>query len=145
IDPVELVSGADRQVRLSDDHLLPFNAANRIPRRPLRVIDEAEGKAAPTVARLDSGLVIESRDEGAVILLAGAADEPWGAWAADAVLLVAGVKALEGAEAGLRAARIRLVALALDGGAVDAAIARLRPRLGRAGLMVLEAGLALEV
>jgi len=143
IDGVELVSGADRIVRLGAVDVPAFDAQGWAPKRKLRMIDEGEA-GAPEVSRLDGGLVIESGDEASLVLLAGAGAPAFGLWADDAVLVVAGADALGAAEAALRGARVKLVALAVDGD-VDAAVARLKPLLGRAGLMVLEAGLALEV
>src|SRR5690606_36906616 len=145
IDGVELVSGADRIVRLGDGGLPAFDAEGWVPKRKLRVIDAAESVArAPVVSRIGGGLVIESGDEASVVLVSGAGDAAFGLWADDSVVIVAGDAALDAGEAALRGARVKLVALALEAG-VDGAVARLRPLRGRAGLMVLEAGLALEV
>jgi hypothetical protein len=91
-------------------------------------------------------MLVEAVSEPPLVLVAGAVP-PFGRWADDSVVVLLGdgeaMAAL--AEGLLDAARPRLLALASTEAAVDFVIAALRERLGGAGLVAMEPGLALEV
>jgi len=149
IDRAELVSGADRVLRLAaaDEALATIDPAGWRRRPPPRAIDEDNGPAPVHAFRVGAGaMLIEAVSEPPLVLVAGAAP-PFGRWADDSVVILLGdgeaMAAL--AEGLLDAARPRLLALASTEEAVDFVIAALRERLGGAGLVAMEPGLALEV
>jgi hypothetical protein len=149
IDRAELVSGADRVLRLadSDETLATVDPAGWRRRPPPRAIDEDNAPAPVHAFRVGAGaMLVEAVSEPPLILLAGDAP-PFGRWADDAVIVLFGDgTAMAALAAGLLdAARPRLLALASTQEAVDFVIAALRERLDGAGLMAMEPGLALEV
>jgi hypothetical protein len=149
IDRAELVSGADRVLRLADgdEALATIDPAGWRRRPPPRAIDEETTPAAIHAFRIGGGaMLIEAVTEPPLVLVA-ADVPPFGRWADDSVVVLFGDGAAMTAlaEGLLDAARPRLLALASTQEAVDFVIATLRERLGGTGLMSLEPGLALEV
>jgi len=149
IDEAELVSGADRVLRLvgADEALTEMDPAEWRPRRVPRAIDE-EGAPPPVHAyRIGAGsMLIDAVGEPQLVLVSDAAPS-FGRWADGAVVVLLGVgEAMSAlAEGLLDAARPKLIALAGDEEAIDFAVAALRENLGGAGLVSMEKGLALEV
>lgn len=146
IDAAELVSGAETVTAMASDDIPPFDTASWTPRRRGRLIDEDEGDEALSLYRLGSeGLVADSADEG-VLVLHGEGTQ-WGRWADGAVVVLtgSGVKCAAAGTALLEIVRPRLIALAVGDAEIDIAFETLAPLLGDAGLIVLEAGLAVEV
>ena len=147
IDPAELVSGADSVIAGLGETLPALDTARWKPRKPPRLLDE--GEARPVIEAWSAGagaLLIDAVGEPPLLLVAG--DVPaLGRWAESAVVALFGD--------GERLARLgrmvlddtppRLLALAGDETAIDAAIPALRDRLDGTGLVSLEAGLALEI
>lgn len=149
IDRAELVSGADRVLRLAgaDEALVDLDPAEWRPRRVSRAIDE-EGLLPPVHSyRIAPGAVlVDAVGEPPLVVLSDQAPS-FGRWADGAVVVLLGVgEAMSAlAEGLLDAARPRLIALAGDEIAIDFAVAALRENLGGAGLVSMEKGLALEV
>lgn len=146
IDAAELVSGAETVAAMASGDIPAFDPASWTPRKRGRLIDEDEGDEALSLYHLgNSGLVADSADEGVLVLHGEGAE--WRRWADTAVIVLSGSGA-ECAAAGaalLEIARPRLIALAVDDAEIDIAFETLAPLLGDAGLIVLEAGLAVEV
>lgn len=145
IDRAELVSGADRVIAGFGAALEVIDAgAWKPPRvRPLEADAAPVGVAAYRVG--DRALLVHADGEAPLLLMAG---EPplTGRWVGDAVVVLFGDGAAlaERGAAVLESTPPRLIALAGDEAAIDAAIPALRDRLDGAGLVALEAGLALE-
>jgi len=148
IDAGELVSGAQTVVSAASGDIPAFDPATWTPRRRGRLIDEAEGDEALSLYRLGArGLVADSADEGLLAIADSGAETQWGRWADNGIVVLGGTGAQcagQGA-ALLEIARPKLIALAVDDGGIDAAFDGLAPQLGDASLIVLEAGLAVEV
>lgn len=145
IDRTELVSGADRVIsRFGADLERVDTVAWKPPRlRPL------EADTAPVTVSVycvgDGAVLVHAEGEAPLLLVAGAAPRA-GRWIADAVVVLfgSGAALAERGAAVLESTPPRLIALAGDEAAIDAAIPALRDRLDGAGLVSLEAGLALE-
>ena len=147
IDAAELVSGADVVVDALGAGLPVADTARWRPRKLPRMLDE--GEELPKVETWSAGpgaLLVEAVGEPPLLLLAG--DVPaLGRWADGAVVVLFGDGAalIRRGLAVLADAPPRLLALAGDEAAVDMAIPALRDGLDGAGLVSLDAGLALEV
>jgi len=149
IDRAELVSGADRVLRLAgaDEALVELDPAEWRPRRAQRAIDEEQAPQPIHAYRIGAGaMLVDAVGEPPLVLLSDQAPS-FGRWADGAVVVLFGVgEAMSALAEGLFvAARPRLVALAGDEVAIDFAVATLRENLNGAGLVSLEKGLALEV
>lgn len=144
-DAAEIVSGADRVLSSGDAELHVFDASLWTPAAPVRPLDMTDADRAVRIARLGAGFVLESRDEPLLAVLEGADGVAEGRWADDAVLIAVGAQDIALAAQALEVARPKQLLLALDAGALDDAIAHLRPRLGRAGLIALDPALAIEI
>lgn len=147
IDTAELVSGADVVLETLGAGLPAVDTAKWRPRKLPRMLDE--GEELPKVEVWSAGqgaLLVEAVGEPPLLLLAG--DVPaLGRWADGAVVALFG----DGAALSRMGLAVladtppRLIALAGDEAAVDMAISTLRAGLDGAGLVSLDAGLALEV
>ena len=147
IDKAELVSGADMVVDAFGAGLQAVDTASWRPRKLPRMLDE--GEELPKVEAWSAGagaMLVEAVGEPPLLLLVG--DVPrLGRWADGAVVALFG----GGKELSLMGLAVladtppRLIALAGDEAAVDAAISALREGLDGAGLVALEAGMALEI
>lgn len=147
IDAAELVSGADRVIERFGAGLAPVDAATWQPRKLPRLLDAGEGLPGVEAWALGGqALLVEAAGEPPLVVSRGKVPD-LGRWAADAVVVLFGDGAAlsEAGSALLAAGPVRLVALAGDEAAVDIAIGALRDRLDGAGLVSLEAGLALEI
>ncbi|MGB3335753.1 MAG: hypothetical protein WBA73_01095 [Devosia sp.] len=147
IDAAELVSGADTVIAGFGTELPTLDVTRWKPRKPPRLLDEAE--VAPPVEAWSAGtgaVLIDAVDEPPLLLVAGDVP-PLGRWAEGAVVTLFGDGAalVRLAETALDDTPPRLLALAGDEAAIDTAIAALRNRLDGTGLVSLEAGLALEI
>lgn len=150
IDRHELVSGADRVFALAGDaaNLPLLDPAKWRPRVLPKIIDETAPPQEVVLHRIGEGAVlIDATGEPPVVLAAGSRQPAFGRWAdgAVAVLFGNGDAMLTNGLLLLDVARPRLVALAADEPALDAAIAALREHLDGAALVAMEPGLALEV
>ena len=147
IDAAELVSGADLVIGGFGAELAGVDVASWKPRRPVRLLDEGESLLEVECRSLGAeAVVVDADGEAPLVLIAGEVPA-LGRWAESAVVVLFGDGAGLG-EAGqaLLEQRVpRLVALAGDEAAVDLAIPAVRDLLDGAGLVALEAGLALEV
>ncbi|MFN4210393.1 MAG: hypothetical protein ACK4G5_07485 [Devosia sp.] len=147
IDAAELVSGADREIADFGTGLPDVDTAHWKPRKPVRLLDETEH--LPEVEAWSAGagaLLIEAVGEPPLLLVTG--EMPvLGRWAEGAVVVLFGDGARLSAlgEAVLEATPPRLLALAGDEAAIDAAIPVLREGLDGTGLVALHARLALEI
>jgi hypothetical protein len=147
IDAAELVSGADVVVEAFGAGLPAVNTASWRPRKLPRMLDE--GEELPKVEAWSAGpgaMLVEAVGEPPLLLLAG--DVPrLGRWADGAVVALFG----DGAALSRMGLAVladtppRLIALAGNESAVDLAIPALRDALDGAGLVALEAGMALEI
>lgn len=147
IDAAELVSGADMVIDGFGASLPGVDASRWKPRKPARLLDEAE--TPPAVEAWSAGaeaVLVDAVGEPPLLLVAGAVP-PLARWAERAVVALFGdsTALVRHAEAVLDDTPPRLLALAGDEAAVDAAIPALRDRLDGTGLVSLEAGLALEI
>jgi hypothetical protein len=138
IDRRELLSGADDAFTMSDGAAI--DAAAWQPRRPTALVDEAKRPEVLLYNVGPSSVLIDAVGEPPLLLLtAGISASRWGR---DAVVVAF---SSDVAEASLDALSPRLIALAMPELDADAAIARLRDRLGSTALVALEPGMALEV
>jgi hypothetical protein len=147
IDAAELVSGADRVIERFGGALPEMDAATWKPRQPQRLVDEEGSPAAVDAWLVDRGVVlVEAVGEPPLLLVAGFVP-PLGRWAESAVVVVFGEAGdlVGGSDAVLAERAPRLIALAGNEAAIDAAIPALRDALDGTGLVSLEAGLALEI
>ncbi|WP_127143407.1 hypothetical protein [Pelagibacterium montanilacus] len=147
IEPAELRSGADTLVDLDSADLPHFDAESWRPRRRTRLIDEPQGDEGLDLRRLSSrAIVCDTRDEGMMVLAETSVPPQWGRWADAAVVVLAGAgRACAAAgTALLDIARPKLIVLAVPAEEVDAAFAALAPQLAGSGLVVADAGLAVE-
>jgi len=146
IDQAELVSGADRVFGMGDG-LAAVDSATWRPRRAGRLVDEGErGNPVEIWAAGEGAVLVDAVGEPPLVLAGGSLPEP-GRWGTEAVFVLFGdgpnMSGL--GEALLDVTAPKLIALAGDEAAVEFAIEALRERLDGAGLMSLEAGLAVEV
>lgn len=148
IDATELIAGAQTVVSAQSPDLAPFDPVSWRPCRRVRLIDKQPGDEGLDLYRLGTrGLVAESADEGLLVIEDAGAPTQWNRWADNAVVVLSG----SGAECAahgtalLDIARPRLMALAVEDGEVDMAFETLAPNLGDSSLIVLEAGMAVEV
>ncbi len=150
VDAGELVSGADSVVGADGGDIALFDPDVWRPRRRTRLIDEMDAPGAEGLRfyRLgNAGLVCDSLDEGMLVLDDAGGEAEWGRWADGATIVLSGSGAQCAAHGAalLDIARPRLIALAVADDDIDTAFDTLVPHLGDAGLMVLDAGLAVEV
>lgn len=146
IDQAELVSGADRVFGMADG-LDVVDSAEWRPRRQGRLLDESEKGAEVEVWAVGEGAVlIDAIGEPPLVLASGMLPEP-GRWGTEGVFVLFGDgPTMSGfGEALLDITAPKLIALAGDEVSIDYAIDALRERLDGAGLMSLEAGMAVEV
>ncbi|SDG78674.1 hypothetical protein [Pelagibacterium luteolum] len=142
----ELVSGADSVIHPDPTDLEDFEGAAWRPRRRARLIDEEE--ASLVLYRLDtSGLIVDSPDEGLLILDQATSSTQYDRWADGAVVILSGTGPQCGAHgtALLEIARPKLLALAIDDHDIDPVFDLLAPLLGDTSLIVLEPSLAVEI
>ena len=147
IDAAELVSGADTVIAGFGAALPTIETSSWRPRKPPRLLDE--GDTPPPVEAWSAGvgaLLMDAIGEPSLLLVSGQAP-PLGRWAETAVVALFGPadRLVALGNAILGGTPPRLLALAGDEAAIDAAIAALRDRLDQTGLVSLEAGLALEI
>lgn len=146
IEPGEMLAGADDALSEAEFGELPeFDASNETV-RPRRFIDEddEDDDDTPMIARLGvHNLLVDSPDEQRLVVLRS--DEQLDAGVADrAVVVLAGdIRALELQMEALEQSRPDLVILAMDGLDEDQ-FDLVASQASRAGVQVLEAGLALE-
>lgn len=143
VDRAELVSGADRVVRV--DEAFPVVEARRWqPRKVAALIDEG-GMPEVLLHRLDQGAVlVEAVGERPLVIATGAVPEA-GRWSGEAVVVVAGRQPEIVAVEALEAMAPRLLVVAAADAAVERVIAALRDRLDGTGLMALEPAMAVEL
>ena len=147
IDPAELVSGADIVVDDFGIALPAVTLADWRAQKPVRLIDET-GELPPVTCSSAGrdAVLVDALGEAPLLLLKGK-PPVLGRWVETAVVVIFGDGAALGgignAVLGERAPR--LLALAGDEDAVDLAIPALRNSLEGAGLVALEASLAVEI
>lgn len=147
IDAAELVSGADRVIAGFGSDLRAIDLASWRPRKTPRLLDQGDASAEVEAWSAGGGaLLIEAIGEPPLLLVTGEVP-PLGRWAESAVLALFGDGAnlVRLAGAVLEHTPPRLLALAGDEAAIEAALPALRNRLDGTGLVSLEAGLALEI
>jgi hypothetical protein len=147
IDAAELVSGADMVIAGFGTDLPTLDAGRWRPRKPPRLLDQAEAPLPVVAWSAGAGAVlVDAVGEPPLLLVAGDVP-PLARWADAAVVTLFGDSAALVRRAGavLDDTPPRLLALAGDEAAIDTAIAALRDRLDGTGLVSLEAGLALEI
>lgn len=147
IDLAELVSGADSVIAGFGAGLPTVATAHWKPRRPSRLLDDAETLLPVEAWSAGAGAVLVNAVGEPPLLLVTGETPPLGRWADDAVIALFGDGAtlLRLASAALDDTPPRLLALAGDEAAIDSTIPALRGRLDGTGLVSLEAGLALEI
>lgn len=150
VDRNELVSGADRVFALAGDAAsLPLlDPVKWRPRALPKAVDDQGRQPEVVLHRLSEGSVlVDAAGEPPLVLAAGYRQPPFGRWADGAVVVLfgAGESILASGRLLLSAARPRLIALAADEPALDAAILALREHLDGIPLVSLEPGMALEV
>ena len=147
IDQAELVSGADRVVAGFGAGLPAIGAGAWRPRKLPRPLDGGDGLPGVEVWSAGQGALLVDGIGEPPLLLVSRAVPALGRWADNAVVVLFG----EGAQlkrlgsAVLAEAPPRLLALAGDEAAIDMAIAAMRDHLDGAGLVALEARMALEI
>lgn len=145
IDRAELVAGADRVFALGGDDLEAIDAGKWRPRKVAALMDE-EVPSVDVYRIGERAVLVEAVGEPPLVMIGGAAPR-FGRWADGAVVLLLGGGEAAGAigTALLEASRPKLIALADGEDAVDEAVEALREQLDGAGLLALEAGMAVEV
>jgi hypothetical protein len=140
IDATELHAGADHSISLDGVGLAQVDALGWTPPRQGSVLDD---RPAPlSLLRLgDRAILLHGQGEPPLVLAAGAVPEA-GRWAHDAIIVAFDA---DTAGAALQRWNPRLLALAVPPESAEAALTQLRDRLGGTGLMLFEAGFALEV
>ncbi len=143
VDRGELLAGADRVVAVAD--MMPtIDPARWRPRPVGRAMDQP-----PPLEILRIGeyaVLLAAAGEPPLVLLGRGALPPFGRWADGAVIVVSERPELVSEmTAMLEMARPRLIALATDIPALEAAIEEISGHLDGAGLVSMEPGLALEV
>ncbi len=144
VDRRELVAGADRVVALAE--AMPTIDPAGWRRRPAgRAMDDAPPGEILRIG--EQALLMAAVGEPPLVLLMPGALPQFGRWADGAVIVVLSERPALVAEvtAMLEMAQPRLVALAMDTLTLDAAIQEIAGHLDGAGLVSMEAGLALEV
>ena len=147
IDKAELVSGADVVVDAFGAGLPVVDVATWRPRKLPRMLDEGEELSKVDAWSVGPGaMLVEAVGEPPLLLLAGDVP-PLGRWADSAIVALFGDgEALSRVGLAVLAdTPPRLIALAGNETAVDLAIPALRDALDGAGLVALEAGMALEI
>ncbi len=139
IDRRELLSGADKAFAIGGG-AAAIDAGRWQQRRPTSLVDEAKRPEVLVHNIGPSSVLVDAVGEPPLLLLA--ANVSAGRWGRDAVVVAF---ASDVAEAALDGFSPRLIALALPEPDADAAISRLRDRLGSTALVALEPGMALEV
>jgi hypothetical protein len=139
IDRHELLSGADRAFAMSGGGPA-IDAARWQPRRPAALIDEAKRPEVLVHEIGSSSVLVDAVGEPPLLLLTASVSA--GRWGRDAVVVAFAGDVADGM---LRDLSPRLMALAMSEPDADAAISRLRDRLGSTALVALEPGMALEV
>jgi hypothetical protein len=147
IDAAELVSGADTVIADFGAALARVDAAGWKPRKPPRLLDEGDEPPAVEARSVGAGAILVDAIGEPPLLLISDEVPPLGRWAETAavVLFGSGEQLTQLGNAVLDDSPPRLLALAGDEAAIDAAIPALRDALDGTGLVSLEAGLALEI
>ena len=141
VDEREVISGADRVVRLGD---VPRVDARSWKPRAMQRLLEADGVRPVEVwSGGDGVLIVDADDERPLVLVTESVPEV-GRWAANAVVVAAGAALVETAQAVMDQIGPRLIALAGAEADVEVAFAAVRNRLDGTGLIALEHGLAVE-
>jgi len=145
----ELLSGADRAFSLAapDSTIAMADSLNWRRRPQQRAIDEASAPAPIDLVRFAGGVVlVDAPGEPPLVLAAAPVLPPSGRWISESVVVLFGDRIAVAAtgKALLALHPPRLMAIAASDG-VDAIFAALAPVLDGAGLVALEAGLALEI
>lgn len=147
IDAAELVSGADLVVEDFGAALGAVDLAGWRPRKAARMItEESETPQVQAWAAGEGAILVEAVGEPPLLLARGSLPA-LGRWAGETVVVLFGdgAQMIALGEQMLGGTPPRLIGLAGGDAAVDAAIDALRDQLDGAGLVALEAGLALEV
>lgn len=140
----ELVSGADHVVALDGTGDVADPATWK-PRARMRLVDGGDEVRPARIWRAgDKCLLIEPDEDMPLLLVAGKVPE-LGRWVEKAVVVLLGQDLAARGEQLVERAIPGLIALAGADGELDAAFARLPPKLDGAGLIALEPGLAVEV
>ncbi|MBE7731549.1 hypothetical protein [Devosia faecipullorum] len=140
----ELVSGADHVIAL-DGAGEVTDLATWKPRARLRLVDGGDEVRPVQIWRAgDKCLLIEPDEDMPLLLVAGPVPE-LGRWVEKAVVVLLGQDLAARGEQLVARAIPGLIALAGADGEVEAAFARLPPKLDGAGLIALEPGMAVEV
>lgn len=143
VDRAELVSGADRVVRL-DEAFAAVDGRRWQPRRVAALIEES-GAPEVLLHRLGEGAVlVEAVGEPPLVIATGVVPEV-GRWGAEAVVVVAGPQPEMTAVEVIEAMAPRLLVVAAAEATVDRVIAAVRERLDGTGLMALEPAMAVEL
>jgi hypothetical protein len=144
VDPIELVSGADRVV--DTDGLPTVALGTWRPRRVGRLIEADEAEPTVGIWRADEAVLIEAAGEPPLVL-AGATAPALGRWGSDAMMVLwgAGAEVIAAGRDVLEAGPVKLLALGLAEDDRDAAFAALVPLLDGSGMTALEPRLALEI
>lgn len=145
IDAQELVSGADRVVRLGQPDLPVFDPQKYRPIRRRSLIAEYEGDEIAVCTHGERSLVIAATDE-PLVILAPYETAKWGRFADDALVVFHAdrIADAEAFSALVEAGRPRLVALASNAATDDIFTAIANAGDGLA-VQVLDPALALEV
>ena len=144
VETRELLSGADRVLRLAED-LPPVDAVNWRPQPPGRAIDEP---VATEIASIGPATVLISAAGDPPLLVSNTLELPRvGRWADAAVFVLFGHRGALVGEAilALDLARPKHLLLAADETVVDDFVSRIADRLRDMSFSSLEPGLALEV
>lgn len=147
IDATELVSGADKLIADFGAALPAVDTRSWKARKPPRLLDESDDPVpVQTWSAGQGAILVDAMGEPPLLLLHGNVP-PLARWTESAVLVVFGAAGplLAQGQAVLADTAPRLLVLAGDEPAIDAAIPALRDLLDGTGLVALEASLALEI
>lgn len=144
VDGNELVSGADHVVEWNGNRSVA-DLRSWKPRQRQRLLDAGDQPRPVEVWSVAPDcLLIDADEDMPLLLIAGAVPEI-GRWGEKTVIVLAGQGLAQRGEQLVEVVIPRLIALAADDAALDAAFAQLPPKLDGAGLIALEPGLAVEV
>lgn len=147
IKAVELLSGSEQVIEMTQSNLPRLISEGWLPRRAVRLIEEPEGTGVEVLKVGARSRLIEAPAETRLLLVSCPDEAAFGRWAEGGTvgLFGTGSDVAAAGEALLRGARPSLILLGVVDDVVGEVVERLREHLDGAGLVALEPRLAVEV